>query len=117
MFFMLVEDYIAIAKDFSNGMKNPTFTRTHEYMMVHRPQGIGYIKKGRSVGWVVDLVFLDLPFGGICHGTVSSPPWDSISEDHVRYGIALAASTIADFGWVLIMASIGGNPHFIFYLE
>ncbi|MCO5554592.1 hypothetical protein L7F22_008123 [Adiantum nelumboides] len=34
---------------------------------------------------------------------------DFVYEDHVRYGIALAASTLVDLGWLLVMVSMAGD--------
>lgn len=101
-------DYILIGKDLALGKKNPHFTTIHEHMMVHKQEGRQFIRKGKIVGWAADLVFLDLPFGGLTTGSIMSPIWDVLTEDHVRYGISLAVSSLADSGWLLIMASIGG---------
>ncbi|KAI5056604.1 hypothetical protein GOP47_0028422 [Adiantum capillus-veneris] len=52
-----------------------------------------------------DFVFLDLPFGGLHIGSSSPSRWDIFTEEHVRSAIHLTFSTLADFGWLLIMAS------------
>lgn len=104
-----VGDYVSVAKDFSLGVKNVLWGVIHEHMMKSRPQGREYFRKGRLVGWAADFVFLDLPTGGVRH---PSPSWDVCTEDHVRHGLALASSTLSDNGWLLVMASFGGNSFY-----
>lgn len=104
-----VGDYIAIARDFAAGVKNLTWVPIHDHLMMSRPQGGECIRKGRSVGWAADFIFLDLPFGGVQQTPPTCPSWDVCTEEHVRCGVALSASTLSDSGWLLIMASFGGK--------
>ena len=64
---------------------------------------------GKSVLWAADLVFLDLSFDGDHSSPLTHPCWDVLSEDHVHYGILLAASTVFDARWLLVMASTRGK--------
>lgn len=105
---VVVGDYITIGQDFVAGQKNDTFFRVHEFMRQNKPSDMHAIKRGKSVEWAADFIFLDLPFGGTHGGDDPSPAWDFVSEDHVRYGIALASSTLADSGWLLVMAAMAG---------
>ncbi|MCO5608266.1 hypothetical protein L7F22_062472 [Adiantum nelumboides] len=102
-------DYIAIANDFRVGKRNPIWMPIHEHMLKARATDLQYNKCGRVVAWAADFIFLDLPFGGLHHPSGSQPPWDVCSEEHVRSGIHLALSTLADLGWLLIMASSAGD--------
>ena len=79
----LVDDYVAIVCDFASSIKNKTYGMLHKHVLQHQPQGREYVRIGRHVSWAADMVFLDLPFGGILDGLHSSPTWDSLTEDHV----------------------------------
>ena len=105
---LVVGDYVIIRKNFVGGKQNDTFFSVHEFMKQNKPFGVIYMKRGRPVDWAVDFVFLELPFGGTHSGDNPSPSWDFISEDHVRYEIALASSFLVDSGWLLVMASMAG---------
>lgn len=90
--------------------QNSTFTLIHEHMTRVRPIERQYVKKGRVVTWASDFIFLDLPCGVLPRsGGEPCPIWDRLTEEHVRFGIALAASTLADCGWLLVMASFAGT--------
>ncbi|KAI5076442.1 hypothetical protein GOP47_0008507 [Adiantum capillus-veneris] len=106
---VVVDDYIIIGKDFAGGRKNDTFYSVHELIKQNKPSGVNYTKRGKVVDWAVDFIFLDLPFGRTQGGDNPCPTWDFVFEDHVRYGIDLAASTLADLGWLLVMASMAGD--------
>ena len=60
------------------------------------------------IEWAADFIFLDFPFGGTHGANDPSLTWDSLSKDHVRYGVALSSSILADSGWLLVMASMEG---------
>ncbi|MCO5613200.1 hypothetical protein L7F22_067476 [Adiantum nelumboides] len=106
---VVVGDYITIGKDFMGGRKNDTFYSVHEFIKQNKPSGVNYTKMGKTVDWAADFIFLDLPFEGTQSGEDPCPTWDFVYEDHVRYGIGLAASTLADLGWLLVMASMVGD--------
>ncbi|MCO5574614.1 hypothetical protein L7F22_028403 [Adiantum nelumboides] len=104
-----VGDYIAIATDFRASVKNSSWVAVHEHMLKARSKSIAYTRSGWDVAWAADFIFLDLPFGGTQHRQVPRLVWDYLTEEHVRCGIQLFASTLADSGWLLIMASLGGE--------
>lgn len=104
----IVGDYVTIGKDFACGMKSPAYTLVHEHFKGKCPKERDYVRMRRGVSWAADLVFLDLPFGGVLHGTQPHPHWDHLTEDHVRYGIAVAAASLSDRGWLLVMCSSAG---------
>lgn len=105
-------DYIAIARDFSLGVRSPSWAVIHEHMLKFRRGDLVYRRSSKSVSWAADFIFLDLPFGGLIAGYGISPMWDRITEDHVRAGIHLAWNTLSDSGWLIIMASFSGLWHF-----
>lgn len=109
-----VGDYIRIAIDFSAGVKNPTWIPIHEHMLKARSTSFQYTRGGKSVAWGADFIFLDLPFGGTLYSPSEKPAWDQLTEEHVRSGIVLSATTSADSGWLLIMASFGGTCLFVY---
>ncbi|KAI5064220.1 hypothetical protein GOP47_0020890 [Adiantum capillus-veneris] len=102
-------DYTAIAADFRAGVRHPAWIRVHEHMGSARFDGTLCVRGGRTVAWVADFIFLDLPFGGSHLASPVVPLWDICSEDHVRAGMQLAYSTLSDSGWLLIMVSMTGD--------
>lgn len=107
--FVAVADYIALARDFASGVKSVAWGPIHEHMMASRPQGQEFFKKGKLVGSAADFIFLDLPSVDARHALLGHAAWDICTEDHVRHGVALSCLTLADSGWLLIMASFGGD--------
>lgn len=101
-------DYIVVGRDFSLGLKNPVYTQIHEHVMRHVGMGGQAVKKGRPVSWAADLICLYLPFGGEHVVGEGTPTWDTLSEDHFKYGIALASSSLSDSGWLLIATPLSG---------
>ena len=104
----LVGDYVSIGIDFASRSKNPAYTIIHEHLKEKCPKDREYIRMNRSVPWAADLVFLDIPFGGILHGMHPQPQWDHLLEEHVRYGISVAVASLSDRGWLLVMCSTTG---------
>lgn len=104
----ILGDYISIAADFREGIRNVSWSPVHDHMSRVRSVCEPYTRGGRPVSWAADLVFLDLPFGGFHVGSTPVPRWDICTEDHVRSGIHLAFSTLADSGWLLVMSSMAG---------
>ncbi|KAI5072521.1 hypothetical protein GOP47_0012627 [Adiantum capillus-veneris] len=105
----IVGDYIAIAVDYRAGIRNLAWVPVHEYFVWACSDSILYTRGTKSVSWAADLIFLDLPFGGSLLGSSTSPRWDICTEDHVRAGVHLAFSTLANSGWLLIMVSLAGE--------
>ncbi|MCO5582296.1 hypothetical protein L7F22_036188 [Adiantum nelumboides] len=105
----LAGNYIGITADFRAGCKNSVWSPIHEHMLKAKPDLVLYTRSGKSVAWAADFIFFDVPFGGFHLSVGSVPGWDSLTEDHVRSGIQLSALTLADSGWLLIIASMGGD--------
>ncbi|KAI5064834.1 hypothetical protein GOP47_0019529 [Adiantum capillus-veneris] len=105
----IVGDYIAIVADFRAGVQNPIWIPIHEHLSRARSEATLYTRAGRAVPWAADFIFLDLPFGRSLVGSSTLPQWDICSEDHVRAGVHLAFSALADSGWLLIMVSTAGE--------
>ncbi|KAI5076304.1 hypothetical protein GOP47_0008369, partial [Adiantum capillus-veneris] len=105
-------DYIAIAADYRAGIRNLAWVPVHKHLVRARSDSILYTRGTKSISWAADLIFLDLPFGGSLLGSSTSPCWDICIEDHVRAGVHLAFSTLADIGWLLIMVSLAGGEIF-----
>ncbi|MCO5559274.1 hypothetical protein L7F22_012870 [Adiantum nelumboides] len=105
----LAGDDIEITADFRVGCKNLVWSPIHEHMLKAKPDLVPYTRSGKRVAWAANFIFFDVPFGGFHLSAGSVPGWDSLTEDHVRSGVQLSASTLADFGWLLIMASMGGS--------
>ena len=99
---------MAIGRDFACGKKNPAYTLLHEHFKEKCPKERDYVRMRQNVSWATDFVFLDFPFGGVLHGTDPHPHWNHLVEDHVRYGISVAASSLSDKGWLLVMCSSTG---------
>lgn len=108
-------DYVSIASDFRSRIQSRPWMPIHEHMMKVRSDGVRYKRDGRLVPWAADLVFIDLPFGGFLHSTPSQPTWDKFTDEHVRSGIHLTHSTLADSGWLVVFGSIAGKKRAIFF--
>ncbi|KAI5071655.1 hypothetical protein GOP47_0013906 [Adiantum capillus-veneris] len=66
-------DYVIIGKDFAGGRKNDTFYSVHEFIKQNKPSGVNYTKRGKTMDWAADFIFLDLPFGGTQGGDNPCP--------------------------------------------
>lgn len=71
-------DNVAIGRDISLGLKNLVYTKIHEHILRHLGKGV---KKGKSISWGANLVFLDLPFGGVHVGGGHAPT--SLGHTHI----------------------------------
>lgn len=105
----IVGDYVTIGKDFASGMKNSAYTKVHEQFKSKCSNIMDYVRVGCTMAWAADLVFLDLPFGGL-HGAHPHPQWDRLIEDHVRYRISVGATSLSDRGWMLVVRSSSAGP-------
>ncbi|MCO5563306.1 hypothetical protein L7F22_016946 [Adiantum nelumboides] len=102
-----VGDYIAMGQDFVNGKNNEVYTRIHEFFLAI---GIGkdYCQMGRKVKWVADFIFLDFPIGFGLESIQGVPEWKRLTKEHVRYGVTVAAASLAYHGWLVMMAPLIG---------
>ncbi|MCO5561810.1 hypothetical protein L7F22_015434 [Adiantum nelumboides] len=100
-----VGDYIAMGQDFVSGKKNEVYTRIHELFLVVQI-GKDYRRMRRKVKWATDFIFLDFPTGfdvGSIQGVLE---WNRLTEEHVRYGVTVEAASLADHGWIFMMAPL-----------
>ena len=102
-----VGDYVAMGQDFKNGKKNEVYTKIHEFFMA-----VGlkkdYLRMGKKVKWATDFIFLDFPRGCGLEGFQGVPQWNKLTEEHVRCGVTVASASLADDGWLVMMASLTG---------
>ncbi|MCO5559677.1 hypothetical protein L7F22_013278 [Adiantum nelumboides] len=103
----LAGDYIEIIADFRVVRKNLVWSPIHEHMLKAKSNLVSYTRSGKRVAWAADFIFFDVPFGGFHLSVGSVSGRDSLTKDHIRSGIRLSALTLANSGWLLIMALMG----------
>lgn len=104
-----VGDYIQMGRDFEKGKRNEAYGEMHEFFCLHACKDHQYRREGRDVRWAAGLVFIDFPTGMVevdAGGEV--PLWDMLTEDHVRYGIAIGAASLDDAGWLVMISPLEG---------
>ncbi|MCO5552123.1 hypothetical protein L7F22_005633 [Adiantum nelumboides] len=103
-----VGDYIAMGQNFVSEKKNEVYTRTLEFFLA-----IGirkdYCRMGRKVKWAADFIFLDFPPGFGLESIQGVPRWNRLTKEHVRYEVTVAATSLSDHGWLVMMASLKGS--------
>ncbi|MCO5570505.1 hypothetical protein L7F22_024227 [Adiantum nelumboides] len=103
-----VGDYIAMGQDFVSGKKNEVYTRIHEFFLAVRI-GKDYRRMGRKVKRTVDLIFLDFPTGSGLESIQGVPKQNRLTKEHVRYGVTVAAASLVDHGWLVMMDPLTGS--------
>ncbi|MCO5569180.1 hypothetical protein L7F22_022890 [Adiantum nelumboides] len=103
-----VGSYIAMGQDFVSGKKNEVYTRIHEFFLAVKI-GKDYHRMGRKVKWVADFIFLDFPTGFGLESIQRVPEWNRLTKVHVRYGVTVATASLADHGWLVMMAPLTGS--------
>lgn len=109
MFGCCVGNYIEMGKDFAKAKKNVAYTKLHEFFAGLASIDKDYIRTGKKVKWAANLIVLDFPTGIGEDGKTKVPPWNELTEDHVRYGIAIAAVSLADDGWLVLICPLEGT--------
>ncbi|MCO5615026.1 hypothetical protein L7F22_069314 [Adiantum nelumboides] len=96
-------DYIALGKQILQGDFMEGFNEMRGFFL--GSGGHGRIRNNKACAWSVDLCLVDLPTGSSVGGVEGVPPWNILTDDHYLYSLGVAAASMDDNGWTLVMCS------------
>lgn len=94
-------DYIALGKQILQGDFTEGFNEMRAFFL--GSGGHGRIRNNKACAWSVDLCLVDLPTGSSVGGVEGVPPWNTLTDDHYLYSLGVAAASMDDNGWTLVM--------------
>ncbi|MCO5603336.1 hypothetical protein L7F22_057486 [Adiantum nelumboides] len=96
-------DYIALGKQILQGDFTEGFNEMRGFFL--GSGGHGRIRNNKACAWSVDLCLVDLPTGSSVGGVEGVPPWNILTDDHYLYSLGVAAASMDDNGWTIVMCS------------
>ncbi|MCO5564165.1 hypothetical protein L7F22_017821 [Adiantum nelumboides] len=96
-------DYIALGKQILQGDFTEGFNEMRGFFL--GSGGHGRMRNNKACAWSVDLCLVDLPTRSSVGGVEGVPPWNILTDDHYLYSLGVAAASMDDNGWTLVMCS------------